>query len=265
MSPPCARAISRAIARPRPVPPLERSLASSSRTNRSKTRACSGSGMPGPSSSTVSRACPSLAASARSMRPRAWARGVVAEVAHEPREIAIVPGDPCRRHRVRVDGQRRCVPQPNGLREHHVVEIHLGVRQPQGALVEPREQEQIVHDRLQPDALLGHRRRELAHVGRRRMRAGDLRVLTDRSDRRTQLVRRVGDEPTLPIARRSHGREGHAGDPPGHERRDEEHRGHTDPERVRDGAIARRRRRPGCGRRRRFAAPRSAWSPGASP
>ena len=103
--------------------------------------------------------------------------------------------------------------------------------------VEPREQEQIVHDRLQPDALLGHRGRELAHVGRRRMRGRDLRVLTDRCDRRPQLVRRVGDEPTLPIARRSHGREGHAGDPPGDERRDEEHRGHTDPERVRDGGA----------------------------
>src|SRR5690348_12095046 len=53
MSPPCERAISRAIARPRPVPPSSWLRASSSRRNGLNTSSRISGGMPGPSSSTV--------------------------------------------------------------------------------------------------------------------------------------------------------------------------------------------------------------------
>jgi hypothetical protein len=56
ISPWWARAISRAMARPRPVVPVPRSRLESRRTNRSKTRLRSAAGMPGPSSSIWTRA-----------------------------------------------------------------------------------------------------------------------------------------------------------------------------------------------------------------
>ena len=53
MSPPCERAMSRAMARPSPVPPSSWLRASSSRRNGLNTSSRMSGGMPGPSSSTV--------------------------------------------------------------------------------------------------------------------------------------------------------------------------------------------------------------------
>ena len=71
-------------------------------------------------------------------------------------------------------------------------------------LVEPGEQEQVVDERAHPPALgadPGHRRRQLVGVGQA---AGPVQVgvAPDGGQRRPQLVRRVGDEPSEPFLAR---------------------------------------------------------------
>src|SRR5665647_538686 len=72
IDPPERRTSSRTMASPRPVPPASRSRASSSRANLSNTRSRSAAGMPGPSSATVSTACPPSACTSRDTAERAW-------------------------------------------------------------------------------------------------------------------------------------------------------------------------------------------------
>src|SRR5665647_1734768 len=72
IDPPERRTSSRTMASPRPVPPASRSRASSSRANLSNTRSRSAAGMPGPSSATVSTACPLSVRTWRDTPERAW-------------------------------------------------------------------------------------------------------------------------------------------------------------------------------------------------
>ena len=81
------------IARPRPLPPWSRALASSRRTNRRKTRLRSSGGMPGPSSSTVSVTQPLCSSSAKCDRRRGVTGGVGCDVADDACESAGIARD----------------------------------------------------------------------------------------------------------------------------------------------------------------------------
>ena len=115
------------------------------------------------------------------------AGGVAGQIAHHPLELGGTAEHPARTHPGGVDRERRGPPQARGLLEHEVVEIDLYPAVVH-ALVEPGEEQQIVDQLLHPEVLAMHDSREIVDVGVLRTGERDLRVLSDRSHRRAQLM-----------------------------------------------------------------------------
>ena len=66
-------------------------------------------------------------------------------------------------------------------------------------LVQSRQHQEILHEVLQPGVLGKDHVGQLPEVRAVRVRERNLRMLPDRGDGRPQLVRGVGDEPTLAL------------------------------------------------------------------
>jgi hypothetical protein len=116
------------------------------------------------------------------------AAGVVAEVAQHPPQPGGVGGDPAGRHRGGVDPQPGRVPQPPGLLEHQVVEVDRATPQGQGLLVGPGEQQQVLGQALEPQALGEHGGGQLGGGGPAGVGQGDLGVLADAGDGGAELM-----------------------------------------------------------------------------
>src|SRR6476469_1419784 len=190
IEPPCALTTSSTIDRPRPLPPSSRERASSRRTKRCSTRSRSDSGMPGPSSSTVSTTPPpGRPARYRCDLPRAWRRsrpgcGTRAAMRRHrpapwPRLLPTCP--PLGRGRAK----------PTRLLEGQVVEVDRLTRE-RHAFVGPGEHQQVLDKALNPLLFGQHHIGELGGGHPVRMGECDLGVLADRGDRRAQLMGCVG-------------------------------------------------------------------------
>ena len=204
-----ARTIESAMARPRPgARRLDRSLGGSDR----RSAPARSSGMPGPLSSTVSL----TRAPRRDGRPDRAALGrVLAGVVEKDAEQAVEPlgrrGDhdasPAWRATVEVEVARLgddAEPVDRLRREHAEVD-RLGVRLACGG-VEAGEPQQVLEQPAHPLRLRGRSARRRA-IPRRvsLLREGEARLGLDHRQRRAQLVRGVGGELELALARRSIG------------------------------------------------------------
>src|SRR6476619_6863689 len=199
IEPPCALTTSSTIDRPRPLPPSSRERASSRRTKRCSTRSRSDSGMPGPSSSTVSTTPrPGRPARYRCDLPRAWRRsrrgcGTRAAMRRHrpapwPRLLPTCP--PLGRGRAK----------PTRLLEGQVVEVDRLTRE-RHVFVGPGEHQQVLDKALNPLLFGQHHIGELLGGHPVGMGEFDLGVLADDRDRRAQLMRCVGYEAALAVSR----------------------------------------------------------------
>ena len=93
------------------------------------------------------------------------AGGVVAQVAQDPPQTGGVAVDPAGRHGAGVDPQAGDAPQPPGLVEHQVVEVDRASAEPEGVLVGPGEQQQVLGQALEPEVLGQHRPGQLGGAG----------------------------------------------------------------------------------------------------
>ena len=200
--PPCASAIARTIARPRPAPPRVR--ASSPRAKRSNARSAMAAGKPSALVGDLDRRAAVHCARAQQDVAGAVTQRIVDEVAHglayaqrvgEHRrarrdvelDLAPLRGRTLREARAGAGEQLRHVER---LRSHL-----------EAALRAAREQQQVVGQPRQVVGLVDRREQRLAHLGRMLAPEQRLQLGLQDGDRRAQLVAGVGDEAPLALER----------------------------------------------------------------
>jgi hypothetical protein len=108
--------------------------------------------------------------------------GVVGEVADQPSELLAVAPYPPRRYGAHVDLQLGRASESCGLLEHEVVEVDRLDWKLQRALVDPREEQEILDEALEPHVFVQHDLRQILGAGLFRVRQSNFRMLTDRRD-----------------------------------------------------------------------------------
>ena len=203
--PPCASAIARTIARPRPVPPRVR--AASPRAKRSNARSARSGSNPGPWSATSSSTPPSIAPRrARStISPRSVPERVVHEVAQRLPQAELVRLDPqavAAVHPQVAPMLARPVAKPGAHALEQRPDLHRLAPHRQLPLRGARHEQQILGELREVVALLERGHERLAHLlvvaaGPQ----GGVELGPDHRDRRAQLVARVGHEAPLALER----------------------------------------------------------------